>query len=113
MHEHPSHELSKQAACSLTTKSYEEPFFSEKEAASVNARFSNRFGASELVGGKQGVGHSQWRPLKERVAGPESGKKGETAKVDRGNCHCAIRPLTYRTTRAEEASNRGLGRGAP
>jgi hypothetical protein len=25
MHEHPSHELSKQAACSLTTKSYEEP----------------------------------------------------------------------------------------
>jgi hypothetical protein len=27
MHEHPSHELSKQAACSLTTKSYEEPVF--------------------------------------------------------------------------------------
>jgi hypothetical protein len=28
MHEHPSHELSKQAACSLTTKSYEEPLIS-------------------------------------------------------------------------------------
>jgi hypothetical protein len=25
MHEHSSHELSKQAACSLTTKFYEEP----------------------------------------------------------------------------------------
>jgi hypothetical protein len=62
MHEHPSHELSKQAACSLTTKSYEEPKIVMDSPApqSLGFRQSDHSVAGQDMDRNSAIGIGSW-----------------------------------------------------